>query len=53
VDRETAGKFFQVGLWDRDELITQLLEHYERLSADVRAELPLKRIWMLAAQDEE
>jgi restriction system protein len=42
-----------VRLWDQDALIGQLLEHYERLDEDLRAELPLKRVWMMAAQDEE
>jgi restriction system protein len=53
VDREVATQFFRVRLWDQDALIEQLLEHYERLDEDVRAELPLKRVWMIASQDEE
>lgn len=53
VDREVATQFFRVRLWDQDALIGQLLEHYERLDEDLRAELPLKRVWMVAAQDEE
>jgi restriction system protein len=53
VDREVATQFFRVRLWDQDALIGQLLEHYERLDEDLRAELPLKRVWMMAAQDEE
>jgi restriction system protein len=52
VDREVAAQFFRVRLWDQDELIGQLLTNYEKLDEDLRAELPLKRVWMLAAQDE-
>jgi restriction system protein len=52
VDREVATQFFRVRLWDQDDLIGQLLEHYEKLDGDLRAELPLKRVWMLASQDD-
>jgi restriction system protein len=53
VDKETAHHFFRVRLWDQDDLIDQLLEHYGNLDEDLRAELPLKRIWTIAAQEEE
>jgi len=52
VDREVATQFFRVRLWDQDALIAQLLEHYERLDDDLKAELPLKRVWMLASQED-
>ena len=52
VDREVATQFFRVRLWDQDALIGQLLEHYEKLDEDLRAELPLKRVGMLASQDD-
>jgi restriction system protein len=44
-----------VRLWDQDDLIAQLLQHYETMDGDLRAELPLKRVWLLAspAEDEE
>jgi predicted Mrr-cat superfamily restriction endonuclease len=32
----------------QDDLIEQLLSHYERLSDEIQTELPLKRIWTLA-----
>jgi restriction system protein len=53
VDREVATQFFRVRLWDQDALIGQLLEQYDKLDEDIRAELPLKRVWMLASQDED
>lgn len=52
VQREVPAHFFKVRLWSRNELIAQLLENYERLDADIRAELPLKRIWMVAHPEE-
>jgi restriction system protein len=53
IDREEAAQFFRVRLWDQDKLVEQILGHYESLDADLRAELPLKRVWTLAAQDED
>jgi len=48
VVRNIPSQFFRVRLWDQDDLIDQLLENYDKLSADLKAELPLKRIWSLA-----
>lgn len=53
VEKETAQNFFRVRLWNQADLISQILEHYDRLDEEIRAELPLKRIWTVAAQDEE
>jgi restriction system protein len=53
VEKETAQHFFRVRLWNQDDLISQILQHYDRLDEEIRAELPLKRIWMVAAQEEE
>lgn len=53
VDREVAAQFFRVRLWDSDALIQELLGQYERLDEDLRAELPLKRIWTVAAEQSE
>ncbi len=52
VQKELAASFFRVRLWSQTELLEQLFMYYERLDEDLRAELPLKRIWMVAAQDE-
>ena len=53
VDREVATQFFRVRLWDSDALIDQLLDHYDKLDEDLRTELPLKRVWTVAAPEEE
>jgi restriction system protein len=53
IDKDTAFNFFQVRLWDQDALVNELLANYDRLDEDLRAELPLKRIWTLAMQDDE
>lgn len=48
IDKEEATQFFRVRLWDQGELINQVLEYYDKLDEDIRAELPLKRIWVVA-----
>ena len=52
VDREIPVQFFRVRLWDQDTLIRELLSHYDKLDERFRAELPLKRIWTVASQEE-
>ena len=52
VDKVQAQHFFKVRLWDQDTLIGELLKVYDKLDEDIRTELPLKRIWTVAAQEE-
>lgn len=52
-DREIRQQFFQVRVWNAENVRSELLEVYDRLPGDVRAKLPLKQIWVLAADDEE
>jgi restriction system protein len=33
-------------------LVEQLLENYDKLDQDIRAELPLKRIWTIATPED-
>jgi restriction system protein len=51
VQRELAPTFFRVRLWTQNELFEALFDNYETLDAEIKAELPLKRIWTLALQD--
>ncbi|MGE4579276.1 MAG: restriction endonuclease [Desulfuromonadales bacterium] len=51
VEREVVSKFFRIRLWDQDDLIDQILDNYDRLPPEIRTELPLKRIWTVAATD--
>jgi restriction system protein len=52
VQKETARQFFEIRLWTGNDLMQQLHAKYDSLPADLRAELPLKRIWTLAGADE-
>lgn len=53
VQKELAQSFFKVRLWTQKELLDALFAHYDKLDDDLKAELPLKRIWTVAAQEED
>jgi restriction system protein len=48
---ESRHQFFELRLWDADDLITAVTENYERLSADLQADIPLKRVWALVVEE--
>ena len=48
VDKEEATQFFRVRLWNQADLIDQVLAQYDKLDEEIRTELPLKRIWIVA-----
>lgn len=53
VQKELAGSYFRVRLWSQTELLDALYEVYDKLDPDLRAELPLKRVWAVAMTDED
>jgi len=53
VEKEEAAQFFKVRLWDRDDLIRHLLIQYNNLDDELKADLPLKRIWTVATSESE
>jgi len=52
VQKELAPSFFRVRLWTQKELLEQLFIHYDKLDEDLKAELPLKRIWTVVQDGE-
>jgi len=48
---ESRRRFFEIRLWDAGDLVNAILEHYDQLSKDLQAELPLKRIWALVLEE--
>jgi len=53
VDKEIPSQFFRVRLWDQNAIINELLQHYDSLDEDIKAEIPLKRMWSLAVSDDD
>lgn len=49
---EAAADYFKLRLWDAGDLIRAVQAHYEQLPEDIRAEIPLKRVWTLVPDDE-
>jgi restriction system protein len=48
--QEARNVFFSIRLWDQGDLIDEVLTHYEQFSDELKAELPLKRIWTLVEE---
>lgn len=53
VQKELAGSYFRVRLWSQTELLDALYEVYHKLDDDLRAEIPLKRIWTVALPEDD
>lgn len=53
VQKELAGSYFRVRLWSQTELLDALYEVYDKLDDDLRAEIPLKRIWTVALPEND
>ena len=48
---DSRRRFFEIRLWDAGDLVKEILDHYDQLSKDIQAELPLKRIWALVLEE--
>jgi restriction system protein len=53
VEKEIPSQFFRMRLWDQSAIINELLLVYDKLSEDIKAELPLKRIWTLNIPEDQ
>ena len=51
--QQLSTQYFRVRLWDSAALLDAVLRVYDRLPADIRKELPLKRTWTLVLEAEE
>lgn len=49
--KEARNHYFEVRLWDADDLLDAVLEQYNQLPEELQAELPLKRIWTLVPEE--
>lgn len=50
--KEAKKAYFELRLWDADDLVSAILRHYDQFSEALRAELPLKRIWAMVHEDD-
>lgn len=48
---EARQGHFTVRLWDSGDLVAAIYRTYDRLPAEIQAELPLKQVWMLVQEE--
>lgn len=51
VIKEIPKQFFKVRLWDSQKVIEEIFENYDKLSDEIKTEIPLKRVWMLNVEE--
>ncbi len=49
--RESRQSHFIVRLWDSGDLVQAIYRNYESLPAEIQAELPMKRVWILVSDE--
>ncbi len=49
---EAKEEFFFIRLWTADDILENIFKYYDKFSDDFKAELPLKRFWLLVDEDE-
>ena len=53
VKLDARKDFFRIRLWDQGDVIDAILHNYERLDDEIKAELPMKRIWVMVKDETE
>lgn len=53
VEQRRNELFFRIRLWGRQQVLDALFEVYDKLPEWLRAELPLRRVWMLEPEVED
>ncbi len=48
---EAAADYFRIRLWDANDIVAGVKEHYSRLPQHIRAEIPLKQVWTLVPNE--
>jgi len=48
--QEASRSFFSIRLWDSGDLLEAIFKNYDKFPEQLRAELPLKRIWALVSE---
>jgi len=51
--KEARKNFFELRLWDAGAVVENVLRYYEKFPDEIKADLPLKRVWMLVQEGDE
>jgi restriction system protein len=49
---EAKEEFFFIRLWTADDILENIFKYYDKFSDEFKAELPLKRFWLLVDDEE-
>lgn len=49
---EASKQFIKVRLWNSQNIIQEIFNNYDKLIDEIKAKIPLKRIWMLNIEEE-
>lgn len=52
VEKELAASFFRLRLWSQDNLLQELFAVYDKLDDEIKAQIPLKRVWTVVVADD-
>jgi restriction system protein len=53
VKSDAKKEFFRIRLWDQGDLVDAVQQNYERLDDEIKADIPLKRIWVMVKDETE
>ena len=53
VRKEAKQGHFALRLWDSRDLVNAIYRNYEQLPAEIKAELPLQKVWMLVLEESD
>lgn len=51
--QESRSDFFSIRLWDQGDIIDEIMKCYDNMDAEIKSELPLKRMWLLVDEEIE
>lgn len=49
--REAKDTFFSIRLWDQGQVLEEMFKYYDRFDDELKAELPLKKMWALVLEE--
>lgn len=51
--QEIKSSFFSTKIWDQGKIVNEIMLNYEKFSEEFKANLPLKRTWVLVQESDE
>lgn len=51
VIEEARRTYFEIRLWSAEDVLDMIQQHYEKFGDELKADLPLKRVWTIVLED--